>query len=111
MGWIGVDFDGVLAEQNGPSRGLLGRPVEKMVEKVRAKIAEGIEIRIVTARVASIEPDRENQRKLITAWGVNQLGAVLPVTAEKDRDMLELWDNLARQVVTNLGEFLFVRGL
>jgi hypothetical protein len=111
MGWIGCDLDGVLAEYHNPSDGSIGRPIEKMVEKVRAKLVAGIEVRIVTARVSSNASDRHAQRMAIRAWCFEQFKRPLRVTAEKDRDMLELWDDRARQVVTNLGEFLFVRGL
>lgn len=46
-GWIGVDFDGTLAvsvteEWNGP----LGQPVPLTVERVKARLAQGVEVRI-----------------------------------------------------------------
>jgi len=51
-GWIGVDFDCTLAEYHGWNGGELGPPIPAMVERVKAWLAEGREVRIFTARVA-----------------------------------------------------------
>ena len=49
-GWIAVDFDGTVAfypPQPGQS---LGDPIPDMVDRVKQWLAEGIEVRIFTAR-------------------------------------------------------------
>ena len=51
-GWIGVDLDGTLAEYNGwqgPAN--IGAPIPAMVERVKAWLEEGRDVRIFTARV------------------------------------------------------------
>lgn len=48
MVWIGVDFDGTLAEYYEDRHG--GSPVPAMVERVRYWIRQGIEVRLFTAR-------------------------------------------------------------
>lgn len=113
--WIGVDFDGTLAtygKELGVRYPELGEPVPRMVRRVRAWLADGLEVRIVTARVSSSgndggegnPPDTvENQRARIQAWCLRHLGRLLPVTAEKDGGMLELWDDRAVRVNRNTG--------
>lgn len=43
------------------------------------------------------------QRKLIEAWCVEHIGQVLPITHEKDFNMVELWDDRAVQIIHNTG--------
>lgn len=43
------------------------------------------------------------QRRLIVAWCERHLGQALVVTAAKDFEMTELWDDRAVQVLTNKG--------
>jgi hypothetical protein len=59
-GWIGVDLDGTLAMYGrwaGPLE--IGEPIAPMVERVKGWLAEGREVRIMTARVAipEVTPD------------------------------------------------------
>lgn len=115
-GWIGVDLDGTLAEYHAWSGGVIGNPIPLMVERVKAWLARGIEVRIMTARVGlaggfSQESRRhadehfaEEQRALIEAWCSVHIGRVLEITASKDFRMVELWDDRAVQVVPNTGE-------
>ena len=113
-GWIGVDLDGTLAEYHGWNGGV-GKPIARMVERVKRWIADGIEVRIMTARVSngggfSEESKRDaddafvaEQRVLIQEWCKEHLGVVIPVTHEKDFRMVELWDDRAVQVIPNTG--------
>lgn len=103
-GWIGVDLDGTLALYDGwKGAGHIGEPVPRMLERVRAWLAEGREVRIFTARAGF--PD---QVPPIEAWLVKH-GLVigdrqpLEVTNIKDFQMIELWDDRAVQVITNTG--------
>ena len=51
-GWIGVDLDGTLAQYGGWNGGLIGDPVPLMLQRVKEWIADGKDVRIMTARVA-----------------------------------------------------------
>lgn len=103
-GWYGVDLDGTLAMDIGGSVDGIGPPVPKMLERVKRWIALGIEVRIVTARVSDDDPAWVlRQRELIEAWCQEHLGCVLRVTAQKDYQMVALYDDRAVHVVRNDG--------
>ena len=61
-GWIAVDFDGTLAQYDGTLK--LGKPIPAMCERVKNWVAEGYEVRIFTARVASTSVGRADLGKL-----------------------------------------------
>lgn len=106
--WIGVDLDRTLAHRPVPSHGVstIGEPIPPMLERVRQWLERGYDVRIFTARVASAYDDAEIQRALVRDWCVTHLGRALPVTAEKDGYMDELWDDLAVAVERNTGRQL-----
>ena len=112
-GWIGVDLDGTLAfyPSNFPD---IGPPIPRMQERVKQWLAEGKQVKIFTARVAVVEISNDDgqaadqqfaeyQQALIELWCQKHLGQVLPVTAQKDFLMVELWDDRCVQMVTNTG--------
>lgn len=103
-GWIGVDLDGTLAYYDGwVSPDHIGDPIPKMLDRVKAWLADGYDVRIVTARVS--HPNETDKAKTaIEQWLLKHVGKVLEVTCIKDFQMLELWDDRAVQVVTNTGE-------
>lgn len=102
-GWTGVDLDGTLAEYHGWKGGTdIGKPIPKMVKRVKKWLKEGREVRIFTARVA-LDPKREQERA-IRKWCEEHVGKALLVTNEKDYGMVELWDDRAVQVRVNTGE-------
>ena len=123
-GWIGVDFDGTLATYDawrGSSH--TGEPIAPMIERVKAWLAEGREVRIFTARVwphALISPDwnvsvisgADKERLFestgsalaVQQWCQKHIGRILPITCVKDYGMIELWDDRAVQVRMNTGE-------
>jgi len=116
-GWIGVDLDGCLAEYHGWT-GDVGPPVPAMLARVKQWLAQGIEVRIVTARVA-VCPARsdesgcvaspgfaEQQRAIIDAWCEEHLGRPLPVTPQKDFQMVTLYDDRCVPVEKNTGRLL-----
>lgn len=119
-GWIGVDLDGTLAEYNGwKGPEFIGKPIPAMVKKVKQKLAEGVQVRIMTARVdggevalAMGDPNGEGCRNVeyvksfIYAWCKRHIGQILPITNKKDYGMMELWDDRCKQVIPNTGEFL-----
>jgi len=121
-GWIGVDFDGTLA-QYGTWVGAdhCGEPIAPMVERVRKWLALGHEVRIFTARIHPLDkcfkPEdyllgHSSDRAMgawvavqaIRTWCQQHIGVVLPITNVKDYGMLELWDDRAVQVRPNTGE-------
>lgn len=105
--WIGVDLDGTLAhyepgEPYDPT--FVGEPIPLMVERVKGWIAEGREVRILTARMAVDSPQEHwDVRSAIQDWCAAHLGKVLEVTCIKDHGMIELWDDRAVRVVKNVG--------
>lgn len=115
-GWIGVDLDGTLVEYPH-SFPAIGPEIPQMVARVKAWLAEGRDVRIFTARVALIpglrsahgEADEDfaaDQQERIRLWSAWTFGCVLPATALKDFQMVELWDDRCIQLITNSGESL-----
>lgn len=104
-GWVGVDFDGTLAKyEDWATSGVsLGTPIALMLERVKRWLASGTEVRIVTARAASNSKNREKDIELIGNWTEMYLGKRLQVTAEKDFNMIALWDDRAVAVEPNEG--------
>jgi hypothetical protein len=106
-GWIAVDLDATLAHYDGwkgPDH--IGAPIPAMVERVKRWRAEGIEVRIFTARIwgGGDQRDVEQVRAAIERWCAEHIGEVLPVTNVKDWSMRELWDDRCVQVAPNTGE-------
>ena len=99
-GWIGVDYDGTLVDE-------LGQPVSKMVRRIRRWLAAGEEVRIVTARASSANRIGRSTAEMIEPverMCLILFGRILPITCEKDFNMVELWDDRAVQVIPNTGE-------
>lgn len=109
-GWVGVDLDGTIAQYNGwVSPEHIGAPVPLMVARVKQWLADGVDVRIFTARVARQERegiDVEAVRRMIEAWCVKHIGRVLPVTATKDFGMVALYDDRCIQVEPNTGRLI-----
>lgn len=113
-GWIGVDLDGTLARyvsRQGIS--VVGTPIAPMVCRVRTWLAEGRDVRIMTARVCgdherthADQDEAREQRRMIEKWCVEQFGRALPVTCRKDYAMVALYDDRAVGVQKNTGELL-----
>lgn len=105
-GWIGVDLDGTLAEYNNfEGITIIGRPIPRMVDRVKRWLQEGKKVKVFTARVSGKHnpQDVELARKAIQAWCGTHIGVVLEVTNEKDWAMWQLWDDRAVQVIPNTG--------
>lgn len=109
MGWIGVDFDGTLAEYTGwqGHEAPLGAPIPKMVERVKEWVRNGKDVRLFTARwncpLDSLTVQIRVEQALCN-WMREHLGFVLPITQTKDYKMEALWDDQAVQVEKNTGE-------
>lgn len=105
-GWIGFDLDGTLAVYDGwqgPTH--IGDPIEPMVERAKAYLASGVEVRIFTARVCQDQDGMtvDEIRSVIQDWTEKHLGQRLPVTNIKDFSMVTLYDDRAVQVEKNTG--------
>ncbi len=108
-----VDLDGVLAYAADTHYvpGWIGPPILAMVERVKAWRAEGIQVRIFTARI-SIDGDDERRRFIwkeysaIEAWCLEHLGEVLPITCEKSWRTARIYDDRAIAVERNTGRLL-----
>lgn len=107
--WIGVDLDGTLAiydKWEGPTT--IGEPVPAMLERVKRWHAEGLRVKVFTARAWSDgSPERSAEAvaaiDAIRAWTLKHVGVELEVTCVKDFGMVELWDDRAVSVVHNEG--------
>lgn len=111
-GWIGVDLDGTLAEYHGWDGGKIGEPIPAMVNRVKAWLRAGQEVRIVTARVSYASRNQREvakQRAAIQEWCNDVFGVYFTVTCEKDFLMLELWDDRCHPVETNTGRDLLLK--
>lgn len=96
-GWHGVDLDGTLAYYDhwrGPNH--VGAPIARMRRRVVRWLADGEEVRIMTARKPESYP-------AIRRWCVRVFGRELPITDTKDFAMIDLWDDRAVQVEPNTG--------
>lgn len=104
QGWIGVDLDGTLAEHtNNYQDDIVGKPIPRMLFRVRQWVSMGIEVRIFTARASNSNPHRDVSIKAIKKWCLLYVGQELTITAEKDFSMVSLWDDRAIQVESNTG--------
>ena len=114
-GWVAVDLDGTLAKYHGWNNGVIGAPVPAMVRRVTKWLEMGVDVRIFTARVAvdSRSPSsltRALQEEAnIKDWCLLHLGTILPVTCQKDFEMIELWDDQCRPVELNTGRDLLAK--
>jgi hypothetical protein len=116
--WIGFDLDGTLAEYThwvGPH--VIGKPIWPMVAMVKGYLAEGMRVKIFTARVGphgtnyedgrAIDPEHVTKaREAIENWCIEQFGQKLEVTCEKDFNMLFIFDDRAVQVEPNTGKVI-----
>jgi hypothetical protein len=113
--WTAVDFDRTLATYDhyeGPNR--FGDPIPLMVDRVKKWLAEGKDVRIMTARMSGVSHSPEEiakARAAIETWCLVHIGQVLPVTCEKDYNMEFLYDDRAIGVVPNTGELVTSKAL
>jgi hypothetical protein len=109
---VACDLDGTLASYNGwKGARHIGAPIPAMVKKVKAALAQGAEVYIFTARV---NPGGDWQRAMdattaylaIAEWVELHVGKLLPIVYTKSPDMIEFWDDRAKTVIANTGEFM-----
>jgi hypothetical protein len=101
--WIGVDLDGTLAEYHGWINAMhIGKPIPKMVARVKRMLADGKTVKIFTARV-TLDAGKEEITANIRRWCKEHIGAELEVTNVKDFGMIDLYCDRCKQVVKNKG--------
>lgn len=103
--WIGVDLDKTLAHYDTfKGKDVIGAPIPAMVDRVKQWVAQGNNVKILTARVSD---DRSGQtKKAIQDWAETHIGTRLPVTDKKDQHMVALYDDRAVPVEANTGKLL-----
>ncbi len=109
-GWIGVDLDGTLATYHGWGDGI-GKPIKPMVDRIKHWLSLGIEVRIMTARAYSdgttrMEHQLAETKTEIETWCLKHIGVKLPITCQKDYNMIQLWDDRAVAIEPNTGRRL-----
>lgn len=112
-GWIGVDLDGTLAEYHTWDEwDSIGKPVPLMLARVQGWVKADQRVKIFTARVSFEEGvckhtgvyfTKDMMIEVIQDWLEYNGLPRLEVTATKDLNMSELWDDRAVQVMPNTG--------
>ncbi len=101
--WVGVDLDGTLARDDAEGHFLppypLGEPIPDMIAMVRSLIAAGVTVKIFSARAC--EPESV---PIIQEWAEKHGLGRLPVTNQKDYDLIRYYDDRAIQIVPNQGK-------
>jgi hypothetical protein len=100
--YYAFDLDGTLAVDEG-IYDRVGPPVPAMLHKIKALMSAGVEVRIITARLAPEWDEADAQRVLIEAWCEEHLGQRIPVQAHKTGGMLKLYDDRAIGIQHNTG--------
>ena len=103
-GWVGFDLDGTIAiDVPGGTwdKLAIGEPIPEMIELMKAYIAKGAEVRILTARAGDFDCVYS-----IRAWCEKHVGQKLEVTDKKDYSMWCLYDDRAVTVERNTGKIL-----
>lgn len=100
LSWVGVDLDGTLAYyDHWRGKDHIGEPIPEMLARVKRMIAEGLTVKIFTARAAV-----DDQIPPIRIWLEKYGLGGLAITNEKDMNCTEIWDDRAIQVISNTGK-------
>jgi phosphoribosylamine--glycine ligase len=105
MRWFGVDLDGTLAKYDG-DREEIGEPIPLMVNRVKRWIADGQEVRVLTARAERHPEFRPDQIAKVHDWVKKNIGYPLHVTAQKDYEMKTLFDDRVKEVEEGTGHLV-----
>lgn len=99
--WIGVDLDGTLAEYHG-WQGIehIGAPIKPMVKRINNYLANGLKVKILTARAGTPEAI-----PYVKAWLRKHVSIQeIEVTDKKDFMMSTLFDDRCLQIELNTGK-------
>jgi hypothetical protein len=104
-GWVGFDLDKTTALYMGWKGAThIGAPIAKTIERIKAYLAAGVEVRIFTARMSDpSERARQEIAEAVAAYTLEHVGVALKATCIKDYDCVRIYDDIARQVVPNTG--------
>lgn len=98
-GWIAVDLDGTLAHWGEPYDVLvIGEPILPMVDRVKAWLADDLDVRIFTARVGPATAD-ECLAALIALSKLHAQGAGLTPFSTNHHLPQEYWDQYQRALI------------
>jgi hypothetical protein len=99
-GWVGMDFDGVLAQCTTPqSLFSMGEPVETMLNRVKQWQMVDVDVRLFTARAGD-----PAQVAMIAEWLQDHGLKPMRITDQKDFQMAQFFDCHAVHVIHNMGE-------
>lgn len=126
QGWIAVDWDGTVVEYHGWTKwNEFGAPIMPMVERIRAWLDAGQDVRIFTARMPLPQDEALEQtcyktgekftgvmmKKAIADHCEKIIGTRLRAQCYKDLHTIEIWDDRAVGVVANVGTTLVDAGV
>lgn len=105
--WIGVDFDGTLAEAQCGM--VFGKAIQPMVERVKWWLYAGIKVKILTARANPDNVDQyhhwiDTHREWLLKHFTKEEEKRIGWTCSKDHQMAILFDDRAYRVVRDKGE-------
>jgi hypothetical protein len=106
--WWGFDIDKTaFVDEGGTRGGVIGAPIKSMIRRIKYFLRTGRKVCIVTARVHWSEPDKDLQMTTIRQALNDVLGQDLAnqitIRSDKDRHMIDLYDDRAKQVIPNKG--------
>lgn len=103
--YVAFDLDGTTAQYDG-WKGIhhIGDPIPEVVNMIHQFRAQGVRVKFFTARVACEDPEEKAQiEETIRQWSQEHIGEPLEATCIKDRFMVRLYDDRARQIIENEG--------
>lgn len=98
--WVGIGFDGTLADHSEEATHKIGRPLHPAIDMVHALLAARIAVKIFTHRASD-----PAQRELVAAWLKRQKLDRCEITNAIDADCRVLIDARAFRVEWNEGDF------
>lgn len=108
-----VDFNGTLAWHDKGAKvigedgkPLLGKPIKRMVDRVKKLLASGMGVKIQCGTVGAGGPNGEKMAAAIREWTKAHLGQELEVTGSITPRCLGIWNDKARGVIRNTGRFV-----
>lgn len=120
LGWIGFDLDGTLVAHGSNddviNHRINGEPIAEIVQLIHKHKAEGLEIKIFTARVSlGCGYDMSNApinrivfakqaREAIQAYCLIYFGEIFDITCEKDFNCVRIYDDRARHILCDTGK-------
>lgn len=107
-----VDLNGTLCyhEKGEPvfdaeGKFIIGKPINRMVRRVRKLLAEGLAVKIMSGSVGLGGEKAAEAERSIRAWCKTHIGRELPVSATITPRCLGMWNDKARGVLRNTGFF------